>query len=199
MKRSAIAVCLAAMAFLASCAHTPSALDLNDLGNRYYHAGQYEKALGNYHHALDLAAKSGDAQYEAIAMFGMARANAQLCHPSEAEKWFTRSIEARRKLPNLNEAYLTQNLLEYGRFLRSQSRRSEAVAMFDQAMPMLQKLNIELRDPKGYALVLKEYEKLLQSAGRENEAKSIAEKASVLESQYHGIDPKFIPEGYPKC
>lgn len=199
MKQHTILFYSAALVFLASCAHAPTAINLNAFGNRYYYAGQYKEALTSYRTALNLAQKNGDAQYEAIALFGMARAHAQLCHASEAEKRFIQSIDARRKLPDLNVAFLTQNLLEFGRFLRSQSRGTEAVVLFDEAIPILREQNFEARDPRGYALVLKEYEEMLCKVGRISEAKTMSEEALRLESEFQEVEPKFTPEGYPSC
>ncbi|WP_395373425.1 hypothetical protein [Marinicella sp. W31] len=200
MKRYAIVMCLVAVGFFASCAHRATAVDMNDLGNSYYDVGDHKRALGSYRIGFTLAEKKGDLQYEAITMYGMARSSARLCQTSEAEEWFMRSIEARRKLPNLHEeAYLTQNILEFGRFLSSQSRNLEAVALYDEAMPMLKRLEVEYSDPNGFVTVLREYENLLRINNRDKEADSAAKKASLLEFKNLGTKPHYRPQEYPNC
>ena len=199
MKVQAIGLVVILQTLLAACAHAPTAVDDNHVGNRYYDEGNYQAALAKYRSALTLAQGGKDQQYEAIAMFGIARAHAHLCQVQEAETWFKRSIAARRNLPNLEVAYLTQNLLEYARFLRARSRYKEAVGLYEEAMPALDSLGVETRDPMGFVLVLKEYEALLQAVGRSADAQSIATKAATIEAQNQGQKPKFTPEAFPKC
>lgn len=197
--RDPVILVAVATSLITACAQLPPAQQANYEGNVAYYANRFDEALAKYQSALTLAEQNGDKQYAAIAMFGLARTYAQLCQESDAENWFERSIAAREELPDIDHAYVTQNLLEYGRFLVSKSRYSEAVTLYDRAMPLLHSLGAEWEDPLGYALVLDEYEVLLTSAGRTSDASAAAVKAKVLRDAFARWTPKFKPETYPGC
>ncbi|HZF15019.1 MAG TPA: tetratricopeptide repeat protein [Steroidobacteraceae bacterium] len=109
-------------------------VNTNADANDAFVAGQYEAAMANYQKVLKLAERSHDVQYRAIAMYGLARANAQLCRVTEAEKWFRDSIALRETMPDMAEkAYLTQNLLEFAHFLAANQRPDEAIPYFARA------------------------------------------------------------------
>jgi tetratricopeptide (TPR) repeat protein len=115
----------------------------NSEGNNAYLAHRYDEALVKYQRSLAAAEQSGDKQYAAIAMFGLARTYAQLCQENNAEKWFKQSISVRETLPDNRNAYITQNFLESGRFLASRSRNEDAVKLYDRAMPILESTEVE--------------------------------------------------------
>ena len=196
--KSAVSVAVLA-SLLAACAQMPPAQQANYEGNVAYYSHRYDDALAKFERSLAIAEKNGDKQYAAIAMFGMARTYAQLCRESNAEKWFNQSISAREALPDIRHAHITQNLLEYGRFLASWSRKSEAVSLYDRAMPLLESLGMEKEDPLGYALVFDEYEALLTSTGRESDASVAKARAKTLRETYKGRTAQFKPEPYPNC
>ncbi len=198
MYKSAVSVVVLA-SLLTACAQVPSPQQANDEGNVAYYSQRYDDALARFGHALAVAEKNGDQQYVAIAMFGLARTYAQLCQESDAEKWFNASIAAREALPDTPHAYITQNLLEYGRFLASWSRQSEALSLYDRAMPLLESLGLEEGDPLGYVFVLDEYAALLTSAGRTGDASAANARAKMLRETYKGRKAEFTPEPYPDC
>lgn len=134
---------------LVGCSSVPVAQRANDEGNVAYYARDFDAALARYEHALDAALRAGDTQYAAIAMFGMARTYAQRCDAGDADAWFRKSIAAREALPDIRHAHLTQNQLEYGRFLASWSRDKEAVLLYDRAMPVLESKGMAQSDPVG--------------------------------------------------
>jgi len=189
-----------AVIFLASCVEdVPREQRANYDGNVAYYAKRYDAAIEDYKRSLASANQAADPQYAAIAMFGLARSYAQLCQVADAEKWFKQSIAAREALPNIRHAHLTQNLLEYARFLTNSARYSDAVSLYDRAIPLLESQGMEAEDPLGYALVLDEYMVLLKRTERVNEAFSSAAKAKLLRDANAGGNPKFKPEAYPSC
>jgi tetratricopeptide (TPR) repeat protein len=194
----AVALMLPIIASAAGEEITP-AMQANHEGNVAYYAQRYEEARANYERALAFAEKSGNKEYEAIAMYGLARTQAQLCQQPSADKWFQQSISVREKLPDTQDSNLTQMLLEYGRFLASWSRHSDAVKFYDRSMPILASVGIEKIDPLGYALVLDEYEAILKSAGRIEDATAVAGRAKLLRETHKGQSPGFVPEPYPDC
>jgi tetratricopeptide (TPR) repeat protein len=177
----------------------PPAGQINAQGNDAYLARRYDDALEKYQRALAAAEQSKDKQYEAIAAFGLARTYAQLCQVNNSEKWFKQSISIREALPDRRDAYMTQNFLEYGRFLAGQGQNEDAVKLYDRAMPILESLEMEKRDPLGYALVFDEYATLLASTNRTNDASVAAEKAESLRSTNKGKAVQFKPKPYPNC
>lgn len=196
--KSAVSIVVFAT-LLSACAQMPPAQQANYEGNVAYYSHRYDDALAKYERSLAVAEKTGDKQYAAIAMFGLARTYAQLCQENNAEKWFKQSISAREALPDIRHAHITQNLLEYGRFLASWSRKSEAVRLYDRAMPLLESLGMEKEDPLGYAIVFDEYETLLTSTGRTDDSSAANARTKRLRETYKGQTAQFKPELYPNC
>jgi tetratricopeptide (TPR) repeat protein len=197
---------LAALVLLVLAASTTSvalgssraAENANASGNRALDRGKLDVALKKYQKALQRAKADGDRQYEAIAMYGLARANARLCMLEEAEKWFRESIATRESLPDEPIAYLTQNWIEYGRFLQAHDRHNDAAKFFALAMPRLEALGIEASDPIGYAEFLDDFGASLAAAGRSGEARPLYEKSEALRQQHPGRTAGFSPKPYPK-
>jgi tetratricopeptide (TPR) repeat protein len=132
-------------------ADDPMAARANAEGNREYFAARYPSALAKFEQALLKATESEDQQYRAIAMYGLARTNGQMCRLVEAENWFRDSIALREKLPDDRYARVTQSYLEFARFLMTYGRDKEAVPYMEKTIPNLEKLNIETSDPIAFA------------------------------------------------
>jgi tetratricopeptide (TPR) repeat protein len=182
----------ALLAALIGCAVTPNSEQLNAQANRAFYSGQLEIAAKAYSQAMTDAQKEGNKQYEAIAMYGLARTNAKLCHIAEADRWFRASIEARDKLPDDPYALITQNLVEYARFLMDTERPALAVPFMDRAIPKLDATGIQVTDPIAYAEFLEEYAKALTAAQRD--AIAARNRAAALRAANPGKDSRFKPE-----
>jgi len=179
-------------------AQSRALVNANESGNRALNAGRYEAALKSYEKTLKLSEDAGDTQYQAIAMYGLARANAQLCRATIAEKWFQDSISLRESIPDdPRRAFLTQNLIEYARFLISRDRPKEAIPYFERAVPMLEDMNIEQMDPIGYANLLDDLVAVQVAVGLIEESKRHALRAAELQQRYPGREPGFRPVPYP--
>jgi tetratricopeptide (TPR) repeat protein len=175
----------------------PHYQDVNWEGNEAYFSKNYKKALKLFNEALELSIKQDDKQYQAIAMYGLARTSAHLCKLEESEEWFLKSIRSRESLPDQTSAHLTQNLLEYSRFLMAHNRDDEAIPYMDRAIPKLEELGIEDSDPIAYANFLNDYERILRSNGRSADAEKVSARATDLLSKYPNEKAKFTPEKYP--
>lgn len=173
-----------------------AAADDLDRGNRALGNGQYEQAVQSFGKAL--AKAEGNNDQEAMAMYGLARANAQLCRDAAAEQWFRDSIAIREKVPDRQGAWLTQNYLEFARFLAAKGRASEAVEYYGRAIPLVEALGIEQSDPVGYATVLDGYVAVLKSAGKDQDGLRFEAKAAELRRNNPGRPAGFRPEKYPK-
>ena len=67
----------------------------NARGNQQLDESKYEDALRSYTMAFDQAEGENNDEHRAMAMYGLARTHAQLCHVTDAEKWFRDSIALR--------------------------------------------------------------------------------------------------------
>ena len=173
-------------------------VNANASGNRALDAGRYEAALKGYDKALRLAEDAGDAQYRAMAMYGLARANARLCRTSLAEKWFRDSISLRESIPDIPQsAFLTQNWIEFARFLLSVGRTEEAAAYFERAVPKLESMGIEQIDPIGYADLLDDVVATLIKIGKIEESNVHAQRAAELRQKNPDRKASFRALPYP--
>lgn len=178
-------------------AQSAAVVNANAEGNKAFAARQYDEALRKFQQALKLAIDADDKQYEAIATFGMARSYGQLCEVDQAERAFWKSISLREGLPDQKYAYLSQNLLEFARFLIAQNRVQDAVPLIDKAIPLLDRLDVAKSDPIGYAELLDDYQTALKSVGRNPEASDMAAKAAALRQANPGKQARFKPDRYP--
>jgi tetratricopeptide (TPR) repeat protein len=100
--------------------------------------------------------------------------------PGASEKFFAESIALREKLPDREEAHLTQNLCEFGRLDLAEGKWEDAAAQFARAFPTLESVDLETSDPIGCAELLEDYEKALRNTGRAEEAAKISKRADDL-------------------
>jgi tetratricopeptide (TPR) repeat protein len=174
---------------------TPAAR-ANAEGNQAYFRGKYEEALIKFEQSRTLASVSGDKQYEAIAMYSLARAQVKLCHLSEADRWFRASIAAREALPDEKNAMLTQNLVEYSRFLFAAGRPAEAIPLVERSIPLLVSIGIEQSDPVAFAELLEQEGNAQRTLGLDSEA-ALSRAAALYAANVDRV-AKFKPEPYPK-
>jgi tetratricopeptide (TPR) repeat protein len=167
-------------------------------GNRALDSERFETAVKRYERALTRAAEEGNKQYQAIAMYGLARANAHLCRVSLAERWFLDSIALREMIQDDPQiAFLTQNLIEFARFLVANGRLEDAVPYFSRSVPMLENLGIEQSDPIGYAEFLDDYVSTLRILGRAEDTEPHAQRASNIRQRFPDLRAIFRPTPYP--
>jgi len=192
-----LALVATASAALAACAAPAplSALALNAKANQAYFAGRYAEALEGFESARTSAKSTGDSQYEAIATFGMARANVQLCQFNAASNLFKDSIRLRSSLPDTQFAKATQNLVEYARFLLSVKRPQEALPLMERAIPDLEASGIATTDPIAYAEFYDDYAAALRGAGRDTS--SAVTRAAKLRLDNPGKAASFKPTPFP--
>src|SRR5262245_32138113 len=177
---------------------TAAAEDPLSKGNRNLAVGQYEAALKAYTKAFDQSKSDKYAQTRASAMYGLARTNARMCRVDIAEKWFRDSIELRETLPDMpGYAWVTQNYLEFARFLEARGRMGEAAEYIARAIPKLDELGLEYSDPIAYAELLDGYAAALKATGKEQESQGQADRAANLRREYPDRHADFKPVPYP--
>lgn len=195
IRRTTILLSFLSALMFAQCA---AAVDPIAKGNRSLNAGQYDEALKAYSKALSRAKDERFVQDRAIAMYGLARTNARLCRVDAAEKWFRDSIALRETLPDVTDsAWLTQNYLEFARFLLSRGRTEEAEEYMARAIPMLDDLGLEYSDPIGYAEVLDDYAAALDAVGKYPESQAQTDRAANLRRENPDRRADFKPIPYP--
>jgi tetratricopeptide (TPR) repeat protein len=201
MKRTALLSFLfAAVCSNAALADYQQAARANAEGNREYFAARYTTALGKFEQALLKATEADDKQYQAIAMYGIARTNGQMCKLADAEKWFRESISLRETLPDDKYARVTQNYLEFARFLLTYGRDKEAIPYIEKAIPNLEKLGIEVSDPIAFADLLVDYARSLRKLDQTSDAELVQSRATELRAKFPNRSAQFKPEKYPeKC
>lgn len=187
-----------AILVVAGCSTVSPQQQINFEGNVALESQNYQLAREKYEGALAEAEKAYDRQYSVIAMYGLARANGYLCNYKEAEEWFKKSISQRESLLDSNNAYLSQNILEFARLYVAQKKWNEATAQFKRAIPLLEGLNIEKLDPIGYADVLEDYKSSLKSSGNDKDAQEISKKIEYLRNEFSSRQASFKIKPYPE-
>ena len=184
--------------YLAGCVtHSPLPQSLNWKGNEAYFKRNYSGAIKWFTESLEMARATGDKQYEAISMYGLARANGHLCKLNEAEGWLVKSINLRKSLPNLKTAYLSQNIFELGRLYIAQEKWEKANEQYLEGLPMVVALNIEAIDPLGYANLLKEYQQILEKTGQNKLASRNFTKIKELRRNNQSKQAQYVSDPYP--
>jgi tetratricopeptide (TPR) repeat protein len=178
-------------------AQSRAVVNANAGGNRALDVGRYEVAIEKYEKARKLAEDAGDSQYRAMAMYGLARANARLCRVTLAEQWFRDSISLRETIADDPHAFLTQNWIEFARFLLSIGRTEEGSEYFERAVPKLESMDIEKIDPIGYAELLDDLVAALVKTGKVEESKALVQRAAELRRRNPNRAAGFKPVPYP--
>jgi len=183
---------------LVGCASSsPSPQSLNWTGNEAYFNRNYSDAIKWYTESLEMSRASGEKQFEAISMYGLARANGHLCELNRAEVWLVKSINLRKSLPNLETAYLSQNILELGRLYIAQKKWEKAKEQYLEGLPMLVGLNTEAIDPLGYANLLEEYQQILEKTGDNELANTNLTKIKELRKNNQDKQAQYVSAPYP--
>ncbi len=195
---SKIFIVLQLAIFLAGCAsNAQSPQRLNWTGNEAYFKNDYVRAINWYSASLEASIKSGDKQFEAISMYGLARANGHLCKLNEAESWLLRSIDVRKTLPNIETAKRSQNLFELGRLYMAKREWDKANQQYSQALPLLANYNMEAIDPLGYANLLEEYQQILENTGNSELASENHDKIEGLRKNNSTKQAQYVSDPYP--
>ncbi len=190
-------VLLIAIYFGGCASPATSPQSLNWTGNEAYFKRDYKEAIKWYTASLENSLKTGDKQYEAISMYGLARANGHLCKLDDAEIWLVKSIKVRKSLPNLESAYLSQNIFELGRLYMAQGKWVKANEQYSLAFPLLEGFDIETKDPLGYANLLEEYQQILEQTGKSELAAMNSSKIEDLRKSNQDNPAQYISDPYP--
>lgn len=181
---------------LTGCAGVYAPQQDNFTANEHLDRSEFHNAIAKYKGALAAARFHHDEQYEAIAMYGLGRAYGYLCNYELAESWFIQSIKLRESLPDSDEAYLSQNILELARLYEAAGEDDKAAGQYARAVPLLEDADIERLDPAGYINVLKDYAALLNRIDSER-YKNIHNKLATLKAKHPNAQSGFVARPYP--
>ena len=182
LQRHLRVIAVIASSVLASCAGPPSAESINAEANALLDKGRYGEALVKYRASMTMARAQQDRPYEAIAMYGMARAYGYQCMYPESEQAFLASIALRQQIPDGPNAYITQNQLELARLYIGHRQWQKAIAQFEEALPRLEKLNVPSRSPVSFAQTLQDYALALRESGEQARTKEVTSRIQYLRS-----------------
>lgn len=182
---------------LSGCA--PNYYTINQNGHSAYDNQNYNLAKERYTEVIRLARQNNDRQYEAIGIYGLARAHGHTCEFDKAEQLFKKSIEMRETIPDSSEewAFKSQNIFELARLYRAMERYEDSVTQYEKAIPLVKVLNVEQTDPIGFVKVLKNYEYVLKQAGYDERVEKIDQEVSRLLNENEGKAANFTPKLYP--
>lgn len=183
--------------FIIGCANISPQQQLNHEANTAFKQNKYNIAKEKYKTALNEAKLKNDLQYEAISMYGLGRSYGYLCKYKKAEKWLIKSITLRKSIPDTNIAYLSQNILELARLYKSGNEFTKANSEYAKAIPLLESLNIQTRDPIGYVNVLEKYALTLKKSGNITKSIHIKKIINNLWATNPNKQTKFVETSYP--
>jgi len=190
-------IVIIALFILSGCASVSLQLNLNYEGNIALEKGRYEDAKQKFQASLNQSLSVNDAEYAAIAMYGLGRSSGYLCQFEESESWFLKSIKARESLPDKSYAYISQNIMELARLYKANRKYAKANIQFERVIPILEKLGIKESDPVGYAGGLEDYIFILEAVGNVDKAKKIASVVSKLKLDNPNRQAYFVAKQYP--
>ncbi len=106
-------------------------------------------------------------------------------------------IALRKRIPDSNTAYLSQNILELARLYQSGNEFTIANIEFANAIPLLENLNMRTLAPIGYANLLERYAKTLRASGNINKSKQIQKTIYDLRVANPNTSGSFRETSYP--
>lgn len=131
---------------------------------RNHDAGDWVTAQKNFGRAV-VNARLGKADDRtlAILLYEYGRASGVICNWAESEKSLTAAYELDRD----NDGPTHMSLVELARMSIGRHEFSKAVEYFEQALPELENLQSDARDPIGYADFVDDYTLAFEKAGKD--------------------------------
>ena len=200
MKRIVILL-LIVSCFLLGCVKNP----INaKTGENYYEwgmeaerNGDYALARQNYSRALANAQMGNlGPTPQAYALYEWSRVTGYLEMYDEAEKGFKDTLVLIDKAGGKAEDLRPPALLELARLLHDTNQHQKAIPVYETALTVIDKLNIENTDPIGFAIVLDDFSESLRAVGNVSYAEKIASKSLALKDANKGVKPGFVGKRY---
>lgn len=165
-------------------------------GGQYELDGDYTAARDSFAKALESARSSGQAPtYVSAVLYNLGRMEALTCDFDSGEQLLMEALTMERGLDSPGPANITKRLSELARLSSTQGKFEQSASYYDEAIPLLEQLNIEDIDPVGFADFLDGYSAVLSQLER-SEAASVTARASGLRSENEGKAAQVAPVEY---
>jgi tetratricopeptide (TPR) repeat protein len=192
---------LAALAACAAgCTHVT---DMQQAQSDFYNgveaegADELTLARNEFSSAYGTAVKANfDPAFQARCLYELARVTGFSGSYAESEKDFKRVLVLIDLANGRANSMRAPALSEYARLLHDTGRHADAVAVYEKAIPELQKQGTNDVDPLGYALLLEDYSESLAGAGFPRQARAVDAEAAALKEKHKGEKPYFEVRRY---
>lgn len=156
--------------------------------NKYWQAAESARSQGNWNLAREnwsraiVNGKLGGIKQRnlSVAYYEYARASGVLCDWVEAEKGLKKSLEIDRK----TSGPVHYPLIELARLNLDQKNYNLASDYFKEALDVLEKLNVETKDPLGFADLYDEYSESVEKSSNHDESISLRKRAKELRAAF---------------
>ena len=173
---------------------------------QHYEAGvraegkaDYRAAQREYAQAYKIAEddKLGPAALSA-ATYELGRVTGYLCDYSRAHRLLRQSLEIEERVSGPYSANTSARYMELARLNYDNGRYAQAVPYYERAIPLLEKLDVDKRDPLGFAEALDEFGASLSHIGATSEAQRVLRRADRMRAQNSNRARSYIPRRYDR-
>jgi len=196
-----------ALLLLASLMLAGCATDINLINaSRYHEAGLRAEWSGDYKAAEEyfkrslINARDGHASDSvmSMSMYNLGRMKGLNCQYDEAHTLLTASLKLQDKISGPENALFSKRLFELARLSYDRKQYAEAADYYARAIPLGQKLGLEIHDPGAAAEAMDEYSIALRNSGRIQPADKIAADAEALRARSANAKPKYTFQRYTR-
>ena len=169
----------------------------HEWGSQAELAGDYSLAEENYSRAL-WNARMGNVPRSGISLvtYNLGRVKGYLCKYDEAEQLLLEALQLEEQESGADSGLTSMRLFELARLSAARNRFDEAHQYYSRAIPVVRELDIESVDPIGFANVLSDFAKVLESLEQESAAEDAARESEQLRAAHPGRQAGFTPRSY---
>jgi len=199
---------LTATSLMTACVtvEPPKPGEVNQPFRQHYEAGvqaeskaDYRSAQREYAQAYKIAEddKLGPAALSA-ATYELGRVTGYLCDYSRAHRLLRQSLEIEEQVSGPYSANTSARYMELARLNFDNGFYAKAVPYYERAIPLLEKLDIDKRDPLGFADALEEFGTSLSHIGAAQEAQRVLRRADRIRTQNANRTRPYTPRRYDR-
>jgi len=170
-----------------------------DAAQQYEFSGDYNSAREQYWKALVNANLAGaDKGTISMLMYNFGRMTGFTCHLDEAEKYLQDSLELEKTVTGPESGITSMRIFELARLNYDRKRYSRSSQFYEMGLPILEKLEMEKKDPIALANIMDEYADTLSEIGNKELATTTLANAKRIRNENSGKEAIFVPTRY-KC
>ena len=169
----------------------------HEWGSQAELTGDFSLAEQNYSRAL-WNARMGNVPRSGISLvtYNLGRVKGYLCKYDEAEQLLLEALQLEEQESGADSGLTSMRLFELARLSAARNRFDEAHQYYSRAIPVVRELDIESVDPIGFANVLSDFAKVLESLDQESAAEDAARESEQLIAAHPGRQAEFTPRPY---